>query len=179
MANHFSNRNCCTAIVLLSLALPIVSASAAIDTPRYDYQGAGGVCQPTAAQFERGLRSRPLGLANEGTTTAFVSCALQGNDVAAGRLITQVDVVVANGTRGTGTISCTLVAQTQAGMAFYSARTSTPAPGQAALFTWFPTDAAIDGGTKIGIPRPSLQCSLPPSAVLQYTALYYREDISN
>ena len=47
----------------------------AVEKGRYDVQGAAGVCQPSAPQYETNLRSRPLGLANQGTEIAFVTCA--------------------------------------------------------------------------------------------------------
>ena len=152
----------------------------AADKSRYDFQGAAGVCQPSQPSYAAGLRARPLGLANEGAATAFVTCAFRGDQTTGGRGAWQVTATVGNFGGITRRVTCTFVTGSQLGGnndAIYRSKTFLVAPGgQGVTFSWEPSEIA---GAPESIKRPAVLCSLPNRTVLQYFSTYYNENVGN
>lgn len=151
----------------------------AADVARYDYQGAAGICQPALPVHGAALRSRPLGLANEGELEAFVTCTFHGDSTTGGRGAWQIAVNVANDGTTVQTISCTLVdglASGDVNNATYTTKFIGLFPGQGAFISWVPAEIA---GTPVKINRPAVICQLPAQTTLQYLGTYYDENIGN
>jgi len=155
----------------------------AIDKPRFDYQGAAALCQPSSPIHEANLRSRPLGLSNSGTKTAFVTCALQGSDPTGQRGAYQVQVNVGNNDTVAKIITCTLVVVFRkpgetVDRTVYIPRSASVPAGSGGFISWVPTDlTGTTGGPEV--PKSGVSCGLPKKTTLQYTGNYYREDVGN
>lgn len=164
---------------VLVAGFPLRDAGAA-ERSRYDFQGAAGVCQPSQPSFAANLRARPLGLANEGTTTAFVTCAFRGDQTTGGRGAWQVTATVGNFGTAVRRVTCTFVTGSQRGGdndAIYRAKTFQIAPGgQGVTFSWEPSEIA---GAPESIKRPAVLCSLPTKTTLHYFSTYYDEGVGN
>lgn len=168
------NPKACMLLGVLTLA---AADGHAAEQTRTDQQGASGMCQGALAAYNANLRARPLGLANEGTATAFVSCAWQGDDTANGRGSQQIQVVIGNNGTAAATVSCTLVNGFQAGTfvnATYTTKSATIAAGAAATISWVPGDIT---GAPPEIRLPALSCQLPPATVIQHTVKSYLEEV--
>jgi len=124
-----------------------------------DWSNAVDICQGSLPSFEGALRKRPLAIANEGTSTAFVSCSIRtsfGDDV------TGIVVVMINRGASNQTFSCTLVE----GIALpylgnppvYQPESTTIEAGNNGGFNW--NYNADNDGDFYEI--PNLNCSLPP-----------------
>jgi hypothetical protein len=155
----------------------------AVEVLRFDYQGAAAVCQPSAPIHETNLRSRPLGLSNSGTKTAFVTCANQGSDPTGQRGAYQVLVNVGNNDTVAKRITCTLVVVFRkpgetANRTVYSPRAADVPAGSGGFIAWVPTDlTGQTGGPEI--PKWAVSCGLPKKTTLQYTGSFYKEEVGN
>lgn len=151
---------------------------AAVEVERYDIQGAAAICQPATSQYAGQLRSRPLGLVNEGTTAAYVSCALRGDPRPGGRGAMKVLAEVGAVTELAGSASCTFVDGYQQGSfsdAVYRTKAVLLSAGQRGVaLTWQPSEIA---GAPEHIFRPALQCALSPGTALHYLSVTYDEDV--
>jgi hypothetical protein len=68
------------------------------------------VCQGALPSFEGAIRKRPLAVQNEGTTNAFVTCALNNTGYNAGTtFISSVEIYAQNLNSSTRSITCTAV----------------------------------------------------------------------
>jgi len=157
-----------------SLAIP----AQAVEIARQDFQGAVGMCKGATPAYSAALRNRPLGMANESGSVAYVTCNWQGDDTQnttrGARLLT---VVIGNTGTSAQTVDCTLINGFQSGaqtVASYTPKTATVAAGGSATIQWVPADLA---GAPDQIKLPALSCSLPAGTVLQYTSKQYNEDV--
>lgn len=166
------------AFCLLAAAQPAF----ALDLPRFDYQGASGVCLPSSQAFEAAARARPLGLANTSAGTIFVTCPFRGTDPLFQAGAYQVQVVVGNEDAvNSKVITCTLVVtyrlpgETVDRIA-YVPRTVGLAPGAGNFITWGPTDfTGVPGAQRI--PMSAVSCGMPPLTTVNYTGNYYYENV--
>lgn len=169
-----------TASLAVALASAASGPASAVEVLRYDFQGAAAICQPAKGEYAEKLRSRPLALANEGTTPAFVSCALRGDPRPGGRGAMKVLAEVGSVTGLTGTVTCTFVDGYQQGAtvdAVYRPKTALVFPASRGVaLTWQPVEIA---GNPEHIFRPALQCMLGPGTALHYIAITYDEDIGS
>jgi hypothetical protein len=169
------------AILVGAASSVLATAASAIDKPRFDYQGASGVCQAASSEYEANLRARPLGLSNSGTTTAFVTCAIQGSDPTGQRGAYQVQVNISNNGTTSRIVTCTLVVVFRkpgetVNRTVYSPRSANITPGGGTFISWVPTDlTGTTGGPEIS--KSGISCKLPGKTTLQYTGNYYREDV--
>ncbi len=87
-------------------ALLSVQASAAT-VVKYNSKAASGACQGALPNYEGNFRKRPLAVANEGSTAAFLTCGIDNpggnNDT------NEVTLYVVNRTGADADISCTMV----------------------------------------------------------------------
>jgi len=162
-----------------SCFLGLSLSAGAAELARVDVQGATGMCKAATSAFAAGTRYRPLAVANESSSNAFVTCNWQGDDrTGSVRAAKRLSVVVSNFHTAPQSVTCTLVNGHQTGgltFASYVAKTvSIPAGGFAEL-AWVPGEVA--NSKPSGIDRPSLSCSLPPQAALQHTRREYNEDV--
>ncbi len=144
-----------TALLTAGLAvawLPALPAQAASNDAN-----AVNLCQGALPNFEGSLRKRPLGINNEGTITAFVSCSV---DTDAFGAITGIEVILTNRNASATTVNCTLVDgvappfPTPAPV-YLPKSVSVPA-GTFSVLVW---NAADNGGNPYLL--PNLSCALP------------------
>lgn len=165
-----------------AIALLVLSQAAfALDLPRYDYQGASGVCLPSTPAFEAAVRARPLGLANESAGTVFITCPFRGTDPTLQVGAYQVQVQVGNNDVVSKAITCTLVVtyrlpgQTVDRLA-YVPRSVGLVPGGGNFITWGPTDfTGVPGAQRI--PMSAVSCAMPALTTVHYTGNYYYQDV--
>lgn len=169
-----------TLAVALLLASAVHGDAAAAEVFRYDFQGAAGICQPATSAYAEQLRSRPLGLVNEGTTVAFVSCALAGDARPGGRGAMKVLVEVGAVGLGGHVVNCTFVDGQQNGTvvdAVYRTKSAYASGGTRGIaITWQPVEIA---GAPEHIFRPAVQCALGPGTAMHYLSVTYDEDIGS
>ncbi len=161
-------------LVALSLVACLPAARAANVTQTQVMMSADS-CQPALPAFDGSIRKRPLAMANDGTTTAFVTCAFKGLGQDAHSQGNNLIGIALGSTGGAAvTVTCTLVN----GLAtpVFVARTRTVTPGVTNLLFWQPSDFGLVGG---GLDRAAMSCSLPPSASVLYTLRSYVEYIAD
>lgn len=168
-----------TAALAVALLLGLQPGTARADEVlRYDFQGAAAICQAATSEYAAHLRSRPLGLVNEGTTPAFVSCALNGDPRPGARGAMKVLVEV-GATAATSGVSCTFVDGLQQGgtvdAVYRTKSTVVNGGGRGVALTWQPSEIA---GAPEHIVRPAVQCVLGAGAALHYLSVTYDEDIA-
>jgi hypothetical protein len=171
------SRSCWIAVCALStLAASFPTGAASL--ARSDVQGASGLCKAATPAYAAGVRYRPLGVSNEASENAFVTCNWQGDDNStATRGATRVYVVFSNFGGAPASVSCTLVEGHQDGaatFASYTPKTISIPSGAGATLQWLPSD--VQGGPST-IELPSLSCTLPAGTTMNYTGKEYSEDV--
>jgi hypothetical protein len=156
-------------IPLMSTALAI-SALCAAPAHASDVSNAVDVCQGSLPSFEGALRKRPLAIANEGSSSSFVSCSLRAP--LASEQITGLFVLFTNRSAATRTVSCTLVD----GIAepfpnlppVFQPKPIALATGAFGVLSW--DQDADNGGDPYNI--PNLNCSLPPGVEINTVEMH-------
>lgn len=176
---HVSIERRFPAAIVLATALGATSFGAlAVDLPRVDFQGASGMCKAATPGFAGVIRYRPLGLSNESTASAFVTCNWQGDDSQESvRGAKRVWIVVSNDGSADISVACTLVNGFRQGsnlQATYTPKIATIAAGQSATIQWLPAELP---GAPARIGLPSVSCALPGAASLNYTGKEYDENV--
>lgn len=150
--------------VLASLAvvsfagLAIVPAGAQSYTTR---QNAAGMCQGALPQFAGSLRARPLALANEGTSDAFITCSLVAENA---RRYQFINPLFFNRSGVATTATCTIVTGHVHSSPWYYTRTvSLPAGGGASIEL---TPNGADPSNMF-----NMNCRLPAGVELNYIRL--------
>lgn len=145
---------------------------------RNDAHNAGGLCQGALPTFVSALRARPLAVANESATTAFVTCSLLGGS-AVNNAPTNLGVVVHLSNRGVteAAATCTLVDGLVVGGAAdadYVPKTVSVPAGATRFIDW---DASDLPGSPEALRQPNLNCALPPGFEVNRILNTYREVI--
>ncbi|MGY0613074.1 MULTISPECIES: hypothetical protein [unclassified Luteimonas] len=136
-----------------AVALLVLSATPASAQSAYlDQMSTGpGTCQAALPAFEGQVRKRPLALQNEGTASAFVTCAPpQFTGLADGDY--GLDVTFINNGSSAATVSCTGVSIGQIPTIYVSKAISVPS-GATRILNWKDTDGSSKWVTS---------CNLPP-----------------
>lgn len=145
-------------------------ASAATSTTRY-YQNAAGICQASLPSFEGAIRKRPTAVANEGASSAFVSCsAPTAAESSSG--ITEISVVLYNRTAGAIPVTCTFVHSFQSGGTLVPKTVSVPANSRA-FMSWTPADV----GNPASLRFANFNCALEPGTDVGYVYYFYTYEI--
>lgn len=150
----------------MSLAAVVVAATAAVVSGQAqsasNIANAVAICQGALPAFEGSLRKRPLAIANEGTSNAFISCSLpieqtahNGNNIVAIGLVNRGPALVA--------VACTMVDGTAPELAGAIPPTLYPkniaiAPGEGVTLAWQASEYALQVFSKFA----GVSCSLPP-----------------
>jgi hypothetical protein len=161
-------------VAALASAVPVLAAQA-VTVERQEVRMSADVCQPALPAFDAAFRKRPLAIVNEGSASAYITCAFGGvfNGIPSVKTAT---VGFTNTGSSARTVNCTLV-DAHAGVMdpdFFPKTISVPAAGSpVALLIW----SAINdnGGTRFTYPAAS--CSLPPGVGVQVTNHTYDEDV--
>lgn len=129
-------------------------------------------CQSALPVFDGNIRKRPMAVANEGTSTAYVTCdSEQIPDSGPG--FTGVGVYFVNRRGADGvSVSCTLADGAFVASAFFP-KTTTIAAGASGYITWNYT--ADNAGAYFRAPATS--CALPPGVDIALTQWVFPEDV--
>lgn len=105
------NRTLITTLPALAIGLAFSTQSHAAEEFMQNTTGATGTCQGALPVFEANLRKRPLGINNEGTGAAFVSCAFsttrdQLDDVLGNRIVSYFGAFFTNNNSADTQVSC-------------------------------------------------------------------------
>lgn len=146
---------------LVALAPPAHAATSAANATAF--------CQSALPVFDTQIRKRPLGVSNEGTAGAFVTCsiAMGYNPV---EIINGV-VIMTNRGAGAVTVNCTLVngVVAELGPPGYFPKAVELAPGVATPLVWSPADHGLESFH----PYQSYSCHLPPGVEINVVGYDY------
>lgn len=156
--------------LFIALAATILAIAAGLQSARaIDHRPishAAGHCQPALPVFDGNIRKRPLAVANEGTASAFVTCAFTSDSTALG--VIEYRTGVQNQSGSPITITCMAVAGTGETAQYYPKSVSLTAGARATL-SWL----AADNGNTL-YPHPvGLSCLLPPGGALNENSALY------
>lgn len=166
-----------TAVVVAGAAMLSGNAEAAL---RQISSQATNYCQSALPVFDGNIRKRPLGVQNEGTGSAFITCSYPTGEgrLIAGSNTTRVWQYFINNTDEDITVNCTGVSGLVAASAEYLPKSIVvPAGGASTQLSWFAVDFA---GAPAVFPNQSvfsISCSIPPGAGLRQSYVDSDEDI--
>lgn len=166
--------------LVLAIGASFASADAqAVTSPRQFYSNPAGLCQGALPAFETAIRKRPLAIANEGSSNAFVTCAFTSQGDFSGSINNPTTVAVFFNTfSGAATvINCTGVTGYQQGPNQFVVKTATaPASGGQTSMTW---NAADFTGAPANFPSGAfgISCDLPPGAAINDSVVFFSEEI--
>jgi len=129
----------------------VASAATAATVTRSTYTQASGACQGSLPSFESSLRKRPLAVANEGTSGAFVTCGVSNNE---NNGINAIELYVTNRGAAAVDVNCTLVDglyDATLDFADYYPQTVNAASGVDSAFSW----------SAGGYLWPAISCNVP------------------
>jgi len=146
----------------------------AVTINRHHFSHGTASCQAALPVFDGNIRKRPLAIANEGNSNAFVTCDTDNvNDAASGARFHLIVLAFVNRSSQPVTVSCTLVDGVSYGLPLYFPKMTGPiAVNAVGTLAWFPSD---NGGSKFGVPATS--CDLPPGVEIAVVGFFYDEEI--
>jgi len=162
----------------ITLAATIISGVAAAGSApaatavRNHFSHGTANCQSALPVFDTSIRKRPLALANEGSSTAFVTCDSENNEESFGGF-QEVGVYFTNRGGSSGlTVSCTLVKGSFNASGYIPKSTAAiPAAGYGSI-TWTLAD---NGG--VYYPAAAVSCGLPPGVDISLVNFKYIEQV--
>src|SRR5690554_2713341 len=125
---------------------------------------AAGACKSALPVFDGNIRSRPLAVQNEGTASAFVTCAQQAEIGITPRLIS---IVLVNTGADALTVNCTMV-NGVFGADYYSESMEVPAGANNAILRFRLPEQAVFNDS-----MHAFSCSLPPETGISRIAYIY------
>ncbi|WP_133000532.1 hypothetical protein [Luteimonas arsenica] len=156
--------------VMATLAFP--SKSQAAETYRYDVRSAADICRPARSIYDGKIRTKPLGVVNESSSVAWVTCALTGDMVGNTTVIELVFTTPGNEPR-----TCTLVSwratNTGIGAIGYQPGSTVVVSGWDTRIRW--TSANHNGGARYA--STAISCPLEPGDGIVHVKHMYYEDI--
>lgn len=156
------------AVALMAQAPQARAASVAANAVRF--------CQASLPAYNTDLRKRPLGIQNEGSTGAFISCGLQWHvwHLLAG--ITPQAYVTATNRNATATdLTCTLLDGHPWQTINYHTKTLSMASNSSASLVWVPSDFNYFPGTSL-IGYENFSCHVPPGVEINLVGFDYYEN---
>lgn len=163
-------RPCIITTALLASGFASTNAGAVLQS-RTSHFNAPAYCQAARPIYDANLRKRPLGLQNEGSEVAFVTCAL-----AAENIVDAVEVYVSSHDDTTATVTCTLVNGYNYGTNEYITKSAGTVSVDFAGMIFLPDDF-IDQEATFPSSFVSLSCTLPPGTGLNDMWIRYSEDV--
>lgn len=146
------------ATVSIALALAAMSSTtlaAEKQTP------AAGACKSALPVFDGNIRTRPLAVQNEGTSSAFVTCAQQGDFE---ELPTYIAISLMNSNATSVTVNCTMVSGSVSPI--YHTSSTVVSAGTSNYFVEF-----VPSGTMFNSPNHAFSCNLPPGVGISRIAI--------
>ncbi|MGY0613225.1 MULTISPECIES: hypothetical protein [unclassified Luteimonas] len=156
----------CSAVVAAGVAQAGVPAM----VERTQYFNAAAHCQASLSKFDDALRKRPLALQNEGTTSAFVTCAIPTQGQVDG-----LEVYVSSHDGSAAPVACTAVTGWHGGTNYYVTQVTDTASGYAGFY-WAASDF-VEGATVFPNGYLALSCNLAPGTGLNDFWLHYSETV--
>lgn len=151
-------------IITLGVATAFLGTLAAASTvnaatvTRSVYTQASGACQGALPNYENNFRKRPLAVANEGATDAFVTCGVRNTENTAKNA---VELYVTNRNAADVDVKCTLVDgafDSTILFATYYPQTVTATAGVDSGFSWGP---ASNPAITFQTPFQQISCDVP------------------
>ncbi|WP_133000358.1 hypothetical protein [Luteimonas arsenica] len=144
------------------LAVGIIALAAAPAAHAETQVNATGACKSALPVFDGNIRSRPLGVRNEGTSNAFISCSVPSEH---GTRLALVGLRVHNGNAVATSLSCTFV-NGRFNFAPQSETQTIELPANTSdWMIFYPGATAPDGGD-----LANFSCNLKPGTELSYIA---------
>lgn len=176
--NRFAITLGATAAVIGSLALATGAAKAAVVQKLQINQAVGAMCQGALPNYEGNFRKRPLAIANEGASSAFLTCGLTSQYDVSGGGVPFVQLIVTNRNAANTDMRCTLVdgyIDSTLGFADYFPLTINVVGLTDNAFTW---DASTAGGSKAPVfGYPAISCNVPAKFEVNVEIHQFIEDI--
>ncbi|MBJ7576000.1 hypothetical protein [Luteimonas sp. MC1828] len=162
------------ALVLALAAAGAATSAAAATQVREDAAMASANCQAALPAYEGLIRKRPLGVFNEGSSSAFVTCGFPGKR---DRVVYSFYISAENTTNARVDIDCTLVHRwgLPGSPAQYLPKRIHLIPNGSGGPTW----RSVFENDNIPFAMASVSCNLPPGTGLNYLENWYLEDIGN
>ncbi len=165
------------ALAAIGAALPGAATAAVVQKAEYN-QAAGTMCQGALPNFEGNFRKRPLAVANEGASNAFLTCGLTSQYDPSTGGVPEVVLLVTNRNTPDTPMSCTLVdgySDVTVGFADYFPQTLTVVGMTTGTFDW---TANTTGGTNAPVyGYPAISCNVPANFEVNIEAQSYSEEI--
>lgn len=153
------------AILAIMAAGPVPALAA--DVAVTSASNATGLCQSALPVFDGVIRKRPLAIQNEGTSDAFISCAMTFDEYVA--YPSKATVYAGSIDGAAHQVSCTAITGRARGFNYRATKTITvPASGDPVAFVWEAYDFYL-GASNFPSPLLSLTCLLPPGTGLNDT----------
>lgn len=163
----------CVLTAALSVLLPADADAATALTTATDN------CNGALPGYEGALRKRPLGILNEGTANAFVSCGVSINESGNEGINTAAIYLINRGTT-TQAVTCTFIdglppefnaISPTLPVATYYPKAVAVMPGQLLPIAWFPADFELETFSPYG----AFNCNLPPKMELNIAGVGWTE----
>lgn len=166
--------------IRLGAALAVLSACLSGPLHAVDFvsSNATGFCNGSLPSFEGALRKRPLAIANQGATPAFVSCSAPSGYRSAGNRNFLVTFV--NRTTEAVAVNCTLVDGVVDELAalvpmfappVYYPKSIAVSAGAAGIVVWSPAGEGVEAFTEYA----NVNCILPPGVEINLVGADYDE----
>ena len=164
-------------VAVVATAFPIRAGSIPDPVIRDHLSHGTAGCQSALPVFDGNIRKRPLAVANEGASSAFLTCDFDDIDNNFGGKEKVGIYFVNQSGAADATVSCTLVdgVVISPAMTRYFPKVSPPiALGATSGILWDAVADAVESGRYIA---PALSCSLPPGIAVWAVQNVYPEDI--
>lgn len=162
-------------LLTVAIAVATLGAVSAPASAGSYYSNAVGICQGALPSFEGAFRKRPLAIANEGSSNAFLSCTLPVDQTFV-QANTVVGVALVNRSAALVAVACTFVDGTVPELLGGVAPTLYPknialAAGEGASLRWLASEYDLPAFSRFA----SVSCSLPPGVELAAMATAFTE----
>jgi hypothetical protein len=149
----------------------------AVIQDKWQDQNASGSCQGASQIHDDMLRKRPVGIANEGTVSAYVSCSLSVQHTGGQANLTSVVIVTfSNSNDENRRVTCTLVDGQKYSLVTsprYHTKSVTVVANNSNYLSWgFESD---NGGDRYWL--PNLSCLIPPGVEINLVEQQYQFDV--
>lgn len=163
----------CIICVLASTSLFGMAPASAVEIAIGSASHGPANCQAALPVYDGNVRKRPKAIANEGTSTAFITCDFEASPSILRKVMTVI-VRLHNSTTSTQSVSCTLVDAFGAEVFSVNSLKSVELQAQAnGELRW---QASTDNAN-INYTTPSMSCAIPPGIEISGTLLSRLQDV--
>jgi hypothetical protein len=166
------------ASVLAAGVLMTSAANAAVIGKAQYGQAVGAMCQGALPNFEGSFRKRPLGISNEGSASAFLTCGLSSQYDSSTGGVDEIVLYVTNRNAPNTDMSCTLVdgyVDATIGFTDFFPQTINVVGLTYGMFDW---TASGSGGTNDPVfGYPAISCNVPANFEVNIEAHAFSEEV--